>query len=87
VQLFGRLSTVMVQRYCALCGKTFEIERKAGRPRKYCPECSPPGFQVVKLPYRTKLRRRPPLCPRPGKTSKINKNATRVAFPQWDGSA
>jgi hypothetical protein len=50
-----------------MCGETFEIERKAGRPRKYCPECLPPGFQVVKLPYRTKLRRRPPLfAGRPG---------------------
>jgi hypothetical protein len=70
-----------------LCGETFKIVRKRGGQRKYCFACEPVGFQVVKLPHRTKLRRRPPLFPRLGKTSKINKNATWVAFPQWDESA
>jgi hypothetical protein len=63
---------VETQRCCALCGETFEIERKAGRPRTYCPKCSPPGFQVVKVPgqSRVKLRRRPPAFRRPIKIIK-----------------
>ena len=50
------------QRCCKLCGETFEIERKVGRPRLYCFVCSPAGWQVVKVPHQTryKLRRRPP---------------------------
>ena len=43
--------------------ETFDIERKAGRPRVYCPKCSPAGWQVVTVPgqSRVKLRRRPSL--------------------------
>ena len=49
------------QRCCGLCGGSFEVERRRAGQRKYCPRCSPPGRQVVRLPYRTKLRRRPPV--------------------------
>jgi hypothetical protein len=75
---------LVVQRYCALCGQTFEIERKVGRPRKYCLECSPAGFQVVKVPHQTrvKLRRRPSLFPR---LTKINKGVSFIR--QMDESA
>jgi hypothetical protein len=48
------------QRCCKLCLETFEIERKRGRPREYCPDCSPAGYQVVWLRGRHKLRARPP---------------------------
>jgi hypothetical protein len=57
------------QRTCKICGESFEIERKPGRPRDYCLTCSPPGYQVVRVAawpeWRTrpawwKLRRRPP---------------------------
>jgi hypothetical protein len=61
VQLIGTLGRVMTQRYCKLCGKIFEIERKRGHPREYCFVCSPPGWQVVKVRRRHKLRRRPSL--------------------------
>jgi hypothetical protein len=63
----GRFEHMYMQRCCALCGETFEIVRKAGRPRRYCPICSPVGWQVVKVPgqSRTKLRRRPSLRSRP----------------------
>jgi hypothetical protein len=73
----------MTQRYCMICGDTFEVVRKAGRPRKYCSKCSPPGWQVVKVPgqSRTKLRRRPPMFRR---MTKINKGVSVV--PQWDES-
>jgi len=73
-----------VQRCCKICGETFDIVRKAGRPRIYCPKCSPPGFQVVKVPgqSRTKLRRRPSLFP---ELVKINKGVSVV--PMWDESA
>jgi hypothetical protein len=40
---------VLVQRCCKLCGESFEIVRKAGRPRVYCFACEPPGWQVVKV--------------------------------------
>jgi hypothetical protein len=54
------------QRTCKLCGKSFAIVRKAGRPREYCWSCEPVGFRVVKLPYqsRVELRRRPSRLPR-----------------------
>jgi hypothetical protein len=54
------------QRTCKLCGEAFAIVRKAGRPREYCWTCEPVGFQLVKLPYqsRVKLRRRPSRLPR-----------------------
>ena len=60
VQQIGRLTRVFVQRCCELCGETFQIERKRGRPRVYCFVCEPPGWQVVKVPHqsRVKLRRR-----------------------------
>jgi hypothetical protein len=51
----------MAQRYCKLCGDTFEIERKPGRPRIYCFTCEPLGWQVVVVRRRHKLRRRPSL--------------------------
>jgi hypothetical protein len=49
------------QRSCKICGGTFEIERKAGRPRIYCFRCEPEGYSVVKVPHqsRVRLRRRP----------------------------
>jgi hypothetical protein len=76
-----------VQRYCKICRKMFDIERKAGRPRIYCPKCSPPGFQVVKVPgqSRTKLRRRPPLFPRMGKV--VAHPSTPSVVPMRDESA
>jgi len=68
---------MVTQRYCAcepttlrtclICWGTFEVERKAGRPRLYCFVCEPPGWQVVRLSgspewrsrrYGWKLRRR-----------------------------
>jgi hypothetical protein len=53
-------NAMIVQRYCALCGNTFESERKRGGQRIYCLVCEPPGWQVLKVPHqtRTKLRRR-----------------------------
>jgi hypothetical protein len=57
-------------RTCKICGESFAIVRKAGRPREYCFVCEPPGFQVVRVaawpewrtrPYWWKLRRRPSL--------------------------
>jgi hypothetical protein len=53
---------MLAQRCCKLCGETFEIERKPGRPRIYCFNCEPLGWQVVKVPRQTrmKLRRRVP---------------------------
>ena len=61
---FDRLTPVMAQRFCKLCGELFEIEHKLGHPREYCFVCEPPGWQIVKLPHRVKLRRRPSLLPR-----------------------
>ena len=57
---------MLAQRCCKLCGETFEVERKPGRPRIYCGVCSPPGYQVVKVPHQSlvKLRRRTPLTSR-----------------------
>jgi hypothetical protein len=51
---------VLAQRTCKICGETFEIGGKRGRPRIYCRVCEPPGWQVVKVPHQTrvKLRRR-----------------------------
>jgi hypothetical protein len=48
------------ERFCKLCGETFEIERRRGGQRKYCLRCEPEGWQVVKVPRQTrvKLRRR-----------------------------
>jgi hypothetical protein len=57
----GTLRCVLTQRHCKLCGETFEIERKPGRPRIYCFTCEPLGWQVVKVRRRHKLRRRPSL--------------------------
>ena len=57
----GRFRCVLAQRCCKLCGETFEIERKPGRPRIYCFVCEPLGWQVVLLRHRHKLRRRPNL--------------------------
>jgi hypothetical protein len=34
------------------------IERKRGRPRAYCFVCEPPGWQVVKVLYQSRLRLR-----------------------------
>jgi hypothetical protein len=51
-------------RVCKLCGESFEVERKVGRPRLHCYECVPAGWKAVKLPYRVKLRRVIPLGPR-----------------------
>ena len=50
----------MTQRCCAVCGETFEVERKAGRPRLYCYGCEPVGWSLVRVPHqdRLKLRRR-----------------------------
>lgn len=57
---------MLAQRSCGLCGETFEFERKRGGQRKYCFECEPPGFQLVRVPNqdRLKLRHRPPVFPR-----------------------
>jgi hypothetical protein len=52
------------ERCCGWCGNVFEIERKRGRPRIYCPNCSPPGYQVIRRRGRFKLRLRPALFPR-----------------------
>lgn len=56
----------MAQQTCKLCGESFAIVRKAGRPREYCWSCEPVGWRVVKLPHqsRVKLRRRPSRLPR-----------------------
>jgi hypothetical protein len=60
-------------RTCKICGESFAIVRKRGRPREYCFVCEPPGFQVVRVaawpewrsrPYWWKLRRRPSRLPR-----------------------
>jgi hypothetical protein len=78
---------VETQRCCKICRETFDIERKAGRPRIYCPKCSPAGFQVVKVPgqSRVKLRRRPSLFPR---LVKINKGVSVASVvPMRDESA
>jgi hypothetical protein len=48
---------VLAQRCCKWCGETFEAERRRGGQRLYCPSCSPPGRQVVKVRGRLKLRR------------------------------
>jgi hypothetical protein len=57
---------MLAQRYCKICGETFEIERIRGGQRVYCFSCEPPGWQVVKVPNQTrvKLRRRQPVGPR-----------------------
>jgi hypothetical protein len=83
VQQSVGLGSMITQRCCVLWAETFEIARKAGRPRKYCPVCSPPGWQVVRVPgqSRLKLRRRPPSFQRP---IKINKG---VVVPMRDESA
>ena len=87
---------MQVSVYLAACGRndvarsvaeTFDIERKAGRPRVYCPKCSPAGFQVVTVPgqSRVKLRRRPSLFPR---LVKINKGVSVASVvPMRDESA
>ena len=72
---------MLAQRCRVLCGQVFQIERKRGRPRLYCGVCSPPGFQVVVVRSRYKLRRRPPAFRR------IDV-ATWLANPSmWDESA
>ena len=57
---------MLAQRCCKICGESFEVGGKRGRPRIYCLVCEPPGFQVVKVPHqeRVRLRRRPSLVPR-----------------------
>jgi hypothetical protein len=47
---------VLAQRSCGLCGETFEFERKRGGQRKYCFECEPPGFQLVRVPNQDRLK-------------------------------
>jgi hypothetical protein len=49
---------MLAQRCCKLCGETFEIERKRGGQRVYCFVCSPPGWQLVKVPNQTRLKLR-----------------------------
>ena len=60
-------------RTCKICGGSFAIVRKPGRPRDYCFVCEPPGWQVVRVAawpewrsraYWWKLRRRPSRLPR-----------------------
>jgi hypothetical protein len=70
---------VVRQRCCTLCGDTFEIEGKAGRPRVYCFGCEPPGWSVVRVRGRLKLRRRVPLIRRAGTTASVVVLPSRVS--------
>lgn len=56
-------------RVCLLCGGEFEPVAGPGRPRHYCYDCAPRGWQVVRVSPRSDwrerktgwgLRRRPP---------------------------
>jgi hypothetical protein len=47
-------------RVCKLCSIGFEPRPGPGRPRLYCYDCEPPGWQLVWVRGRLKLRRRRP---------------------------
>jgi hypothetical protein len=49
---------IQMMRTCGLCGGEFERAPGPGRPRLYCYGCEPPGWQLVKVRGRLKLRRR-----------------------------
>jgi hypothetical protein len=51
----------MRERCCNSCGNVFHIERKRGRPRVYCFDCGPVGYQVIKKRGEFKRRLRPSL--------------------------
>jgi hypothetical protein len=72
---------VLVERCCKVCGELFEVERRRGGQRIYCPRCSPPGTQVVKVRGRYKFRRRPPAFRR------IDAVAWLANPSMWDESA
>jgi hypothetical protein len=41
---------------CGWCEEQFGYEFHIGRPRRYCFQCEPKGYQVVKVRGRLKLR-------------------------------
>jgi hypothetical protein len=72
-------SLKVVLRVCKLCHSEFEVERKPGARRQYCYRCEPPGFALVKVRGRLKLRRRPPAF----STAAIRRDAAADAAVPW----
>ena len=55
----GRCGVAVRQRTCQMCGESFEVERKRGRPRSRCFDCQPVGWKLTRVRGRWKLRRNP----------------------------
>jgi hypothetical protein len=74
-----------VARLCKQCGQGFDVVvgRRGGRPREYCYDCVPAGFEAVRLPHRVKLRRVTPL----GRdTQQVSVAARSLAARRWGSS-